>query len=58
MKTKADLIDTTEPALSVDLLEKTSMAVRMLKDAMHLTVVLHNAKFQELEQQHKLEYGE
>lgn len=58
MKTEADVVDIMELATSVDLPEKASSALRLLRDAMYPTAALHNAEFRELEELHKLQHEE
>lgn len=57
-ETKADVIDTTNPAGSVDLLllEEPNATSGMLKDLIDPTCPLHNEELQELEKPHVLEY--
>lgn len=54
-KTKDNIIDSTEPATCVELLEEANTAFRVLRDSMYPTFALHIGEIRELEDLQELE---
>lgn len=56
MKNEADVIDATEPAMSVDLPDEASTSVKALMNLMYPNCSLQNVDFGELKKLQELEY--